>query len=188
MLRGVNLPGLMRPLGSDVGGGRPGPTTRRCRGEVGGPEPLADRLGAGPSDLRPILGEHHADQFRPPGRVVVPRGEDRLTDLIGISMVKCRRGVIAGEEAGIPVFASPFQEMTHGARREIEELGQRGCGFAPLGPLPDFLTDRNGDRLGHRGRLCVRAVKIKDVHPFQHVTRPMAKPRFRINPAKPTER
>ena len=187
-LRGVDLPGLMRPLGSHVGGGRPGPTARRSRGDVGVPGPTSDRLGAGPGDQRPLLGEHHADQFGPPTRVVATQGEGRLADLIGIDMIKCRRSAIAGEEAGIPMFASPFQEMAHGARREIEGLGQRGGGFPSPGSLPDFLTDRNGDRLGHRGRLRVSAVKIKDAHPFQHVTRPLAKPHVRNNPAKPTER
>jgi hypothetical protein len=175
--------------GSSGGAGRrPGPTAGRGRGEVGGPEPSANRLGAGPGDLRPIGGEHHADQFRPPGRVIATQGEDRLSDLIGIGMIERRGGAIAGEKAGNPPLAGPLQEMSHGAWREIEGFRQRGRGFALTGSFPDFLTHGDGDRLGHRGRLRVKVVKIKDVHPFHHVTRPLAKPRVRIDPAKPTER
>jgi hypothetical protein len=102
--------------GSNVGGGRrSGPTAGRGRGKVGGPEPSADRLGTGPGDLRLGLGEHHADQPRPPSRVIATQGEDRLSDIIGIGMVECRGDAIAGKEAGIPPLASPFQEMTDGA-------------------------------------------------------------------------
>jgi hypothetical protein len=105
-----------------------------------------------------------------------------------MGMIERRGGVIAGEQAGGALVAIPLQEMTDGPRWEIVELGQGGDGFPPGRSLAEFLTDRNGDRLGHRGRLRVGAVKIKNVHPFQHVTRPLAKPRERINPAKPTER
>jgi hypothetical protein len=102
--------------GSNVGGGRrSGPTAGRGRSEIGGLEPSADGLGGGPGDLRSGLGEHHADQYRPPGRVIATQGEDRLPDLIGIGMVECRGGVVAGKKAGIPELASSFQEMTDGA-------------------------------------------------------------------------
>jgi hypothetical protein len=188
MLRGVDLPGLMGMRGSNGGRRRPDPTAGRRRGEVGGPRPSADRLGAGPGDFGSSVGEHHADQLRTPARVIASQGEDRPSDPIGIGMVGCRGGMIAGKEAGIPPLAGPFQEMSHGAWREIEGFRQRGRGFALTGSFPDFLTHGDGDRLGHRGRLRVKVVKIKDVHPFHHVTRPLAKPRVRIDPAKPTER
>lgn len=175
--------------GSSGGGGRrPGPTAGRGRGQVGGSEPSADRLGTGPGDLWPLIGEHHADQLRPPSRVIATQGEDRLADLFGMSMIESRGGSIAGQEAGISLLACSLQEMTNGAWREIEEPGQRGHGFALARSLPDFLTDRNRDGFGHRSRLRIRVVKIRNAHPFQHATRPLAKPQVRINPAKPTER
>jgi hypothetical protein len=92
--------------------------------------------------------------------VIATRGEDRLADFVGIGMVKCRGSAIAGMEAGLALLASPFQEMAHGARREIEEFRQRGSGFALSRSLPDFLAKGNGDRLGHRGRLRIRVVRI----------------------------
>ena len=169
-------------------GGRTGLTAGRSRSEAGGPEPSSDRLLAGPGELGLGVGEHHADQLRPPGRMVATRGEDRLADRVGMGMIEWRGGVITGKEAGGAPLAIPLQEMTDGARREVVGLGQGGRGFPPSRSLPEFLTDRNGDGLGHRGRLRVGAVKVKDDHPFQHATRPLAKPRERINPAKPTER
>jgi hypothetical protein len=47
--------------------------------------------------------------------VIATQGEDRLSDLIGIGMVECQGGMIAGKEAGIAAFASPFQKMADGA-------------------------------------------------------------------------
>jgi hypothetical protein len=152
VLGGIDLPGLVRMRGSNVGGGRAGPTAGRGPSEVGGPEPSADRLGAGPGDLRASLSEHHSDQFRPPGRMIAAQGEDRFSDLIGMGMIECRRGAIAGEKTGIPPLASPLQEMTHGAWREVVELRQAGRGFTAGRSFPEFFTNRDGDRFGHRGR------------------------------------
>jgi hypothetical protein len=92
--------------------------------------------------------------------VITTRDEDRLADLLGIGMIESRGSAIAGMEAGIALLASPFQEMAHGPRRELEVFRQRGGGFALSPSLPDFLTHRDGDRLGHRGRLRIRVVKI----------------------------
>jgi len=101
--------------GSSVGGRRPGPTAGRCRGEVGGPEPSADRLGAGPDDLGLSVGEHHADQFRPPSRVLATQGENRLTDSVGMGVIECQGGAIAGKKTRVALLAIPLQEMTDGA-------------------------------------------------------------------------
>jgi hypothetical protein len=105
----------MRVRGPNIGAGRSGPTAGWGRSEIGGLDPSADGRGGGPGDLRLSLGEHHADQQRPPGRVIATQGEDRLSDLIGIGMVECQGGMIAGKEAGIAAFASPFQKMADGA-------------------------------------------------------------------------
>ena len=140
VLRGVDLPALVRMRGSREGGRRTRVPAGRCRSEVGDSEPSSDRLRAGPGDLRLLLGEHHADQFGPPSPVMATRGEDRLANLDGIGMIECRGSAIAGKKTGIPLLASPFQEMTHGARREVEELSQRGGGFSLSRSLPDFLA------------------------------------------------
>jgi hypothetical protein len=139
----------MRERGPDVGRRRSDPSAGRSRGEVGCLQPSTDRLGAGPGDLRPILGEHHADQFRPPSRVFATQGEDRLANLVGMGMIGRRGGAITGKKSVIAQLASPFQEMPHGAWREIERLSERGHGFPLSGSLPDFLTDGNGNRFGH---------------------------------------
>jgi hypothetical protein len=115
----------MRVRGPSVAGGRPGPTAGRRPGGLGGPEPPSDRLGAGPGDLGPIVGEHHANQFGPPARVTASQGEDRLSDLVGIGVIECRGAAVAGKQAGISQLARPFQEMSHGARRKVEGPGER---------------------------------------------------------------
>ena len=65
--------------------------------------------------------------------MVASRGEDRLTDLVGISMIKCRRDVIAREEAGIPVLASDRGALP-------ETLGDAGFVFT----IPERCTPTSG--------------------------------------------
>ena len=138
---------------SGPGGCRPGPPAGRGLGQLGGPDPSSDRLGAGADRLRLGLGEHHADQLGAPTRVVGSQGEGGLTDRLRVGMVRGLGGVICRDQAGLALLAAPLQEMTDRPWREAVLIGQGGHGFAPRGSLVEFLPHRDGDGFGHRSRL-----------------------------------
>jgi hypothetical protein len=186
VLRGIDLPGLMRLSGPRGCG--PGPPTGRGLSQVGGTNPSSDRLGAGADHLRLILGEHHADQLGAPGRVVASQGEDGLTNRLRVGMIRGLGDAISRDQAGFALVAATFQEMTDRAWREPERLGQGSHGFALRRSLLEYLPHRDGYRFGHRSRLRRRTRKIMSVHPVNHITRRVAKLTVRIKSAKPTVR
>jgi hypothetical protein len=100
-----------------------------------------------------VGGEHHPNQFGPPGRVVASHGEDSLTDRLGMGMIGRPGRAISRDQAGFALIADPLQEMTDRARREPERLGQGSHGFALGGSLLVFLPHRDGDGFGHRSGL-----------------------------------
>jgi hypothetical protein len=186
MLRGIDLPGLMRLSGPRGSG--PGPPTGRGPRQLGGTNPSSDRLGAGADHPRLGLGEHHADQLGPPGGVVASQGEDGLTNRLRVGMIRGLGGAISRDQARFALLAATLQEMTDGARREPKGLRQGGHGFAPRRSLVEHLPHRDGYRSGHRSQLRRRTRKIMSSHPVHHITRRAAKPTVRIKSAKPTVR
>ncbi len=126
-------------------GGRPGPPSGRGVGQVGGPEPAADRRRAGPGELGLGVGEDRADQFGPPGRMVASQVEDGLSDRLGMSVGRTLGRGIAGDQARLTLVTATFQEMTDGSWREGECVGQRDHAFALGGPLPEFLPHGDGN-------------------------------------------
>jgi hypothetical protein len=186
MLRRIDLPGLMRLPGP--GGSGTGPATGRGLRQLGGTNPASDRLGAGADHLRLSLGEHHADQLGPPGRVVASQGEDGLTNRLGVGMIRGRGDAISGDQAGFALVAATLQEMTDRAWREPKRLRQGSHGFAPRRSLVELLPHWDGNRFGHRSRLRRRTRRIMSVHPVHHITRRAAKLTVRIKSAKPTVR
>jgi hypothetical protein len=186
VLGGVDLPGLMGRLGPR--GGRPDPPPGRGAFQPGGSDPAADRLLTGPGELGLSLGEHHPDQFSTPGRMLATRGEDRLSNRLGMGMGRWRWRAVAGPQPRLAQVAATLQEVTDRAWRKVECVRQRGDALTLGGSLPELLTHRDGDRLGHRSVLRRRIVRAKNAHPFHQVARRVAKPTERINAAKPTER
>jgi hypothetical protein len=186
VLRGIDLPGLMRLPGPRGTG--PGPPTGRGPHQLCGADPSADRLGAGTDHLRLGLGEHHADQLGAPARVVASQGEGGLTDRLRVGMARGPGGVIARDQAGLASLAAALQEMTDRPRREPVLIGQGSHGFAPRCSLVELLPHRDGNRFGHRSRLRSRTREIGSVHPVHHITRRAAKLTVRIKSAKPTVR
>jgi hypothetical protein len=182
---GIDLPGLMRLVGPR--GGRSGPSPGWGVGQLGGPEPAADRLGAGPVELRLSLGEHHADQLRPPGRMLAAQGEDILANRLGMGMRRKLGRAIAGDQARMTLIAATLQQVANRSWRQSECIGQQGYAFAVGGPLPELLPHRDGNRFGHRSGLR-RTTRANNAHPFHQVNRRVAKPTVRINAAKPTVR
>lgn len=183
---GVDLPGLMGQLGPR--GGRPGPPPGWGVCQPGGPEPAADRLLRGPGELGLSLGEHDPDQLGFPGRVVTPQVEDSPAGRLGMGMGRELGRAIAGDQPRPALVTAAFQEVTDRAWRQAEGVGQRSDALTPGGSLPEILTHRDGDRLGHRGVLRKRMTRAEDAHAFHQITRRVAKPTERINPAKPPER
>lgn len=103
MFRGIDLPGLMRLLGSRGVG--PGPPAGRSRHQFGVTNPSPDRLRAGADHLRLSLGEHHADQLGTPGRVIATQGEGGLTDRFRVSMARGLGDAISRDQARLALIA-----------------------------------------------------------------------------------
>ena len=183
---GVDLPGLMGRLGPR--GGRPGPPPGRGVCQPGGPEPAADCLLTGPGELGLSLGENHPDQLGSPGRMATPQVEDSPASRLGMGMGREFGRAIAGDQPRLALVTAAFQEVTDRAWRQAEGVGQRSDVLTPGSSLPELLTHRDGDRLGHRGVLRRRMTRAKDAHAFHQITRRVAKPTERIHAAKPTER
>jgi hypothetical protein len=115
---GVDLPGLMRMRGPLAGPALPATSGRV--GQALSPEPAADRRRTGPIDRGLSGGQHHPDQFRSPTGVGATRGQNRMTDFLGIGVLQRIRGMIVGDQSRIPLVATPLQEMTNGPWGEVE--------------------------------------------------------------------
>jgi hypothetical protein len=134
-------------------GGRSGSPPGRGVGQIGGAEPSADGLRAGPGDLGSLVGEHHADQFRSPGGMLAAHGQGGLADRVGMGMGRGRGRFIAGNQARGSPIAATFQQMANRADWQGEGVGQGNGGLALSGTLPDYLPHRDGDGFGHRSGL-----------------------------------
>ena len=141
----VDLPGLVRSLGSWIGSAT---TPTGGRGiQSGLDEGSLDRPYTGKDSVGMLLGEDHADDPGPPGRVLASH-RDHLADQSGVGpacLIPTTPGVIGGDRDE-PGLGETGDEVSDGPGMEPQVVGDGVGMMAKASPQEDHLPlgSRNG--------------------------------------------
>jgi hypothetical protein len=145
LVGGIDLPGVVRPLGSWIGSAT---TPAGGRGiQFGLGESSLDRPLTGENSVGMLLGEDHADDPGPPGRVLAFH-RDHGSDQSGVGpawLILATPGVIGGDrdESGL---GEAGDQISDGPGIEPQVVGDVVGLMAKASPLEDHLPlgCRNG--------------------------------------------
>jgi len=139
LIAGIDLPDLVGPVG---------PLPRLAfaagfgRGATGAAQPALDGTWLGQGARREAPRQLHAEQAGAPAGVGLPQGQGQLDVLCGRDWPRPAGAVGRGHDL-VAGLAKGAQQVTHGARRQVEAGGQRSGVAAALGSGPDGLADRH---------------------------------------------
>jgi hypothetical protein len=144
----IHLPDLVRPLRPSGFGG--GPPPRRRGGQSGAVEPALQGAFGRQRVVGALAAQHHADQARPPGRVLPTQADGRLHDRLRERRGRGPTAVIGGPHGGRAPMPEAKDQLADGARGQAEGRGDGGAILAILVAPPDGLADghREGARHG----------------------------------------
>ena len=117
-----------------------GPPPGRRRGETGPQEPPLQGAHGGRCLVGMSVSEHHADQSRPPTRVLAAQAQGRLHE--GFRGLRCRgpATVIGGHHSGLPPLTEAADQVADGARGEAEGRSNGGAILTVQETPPDGLA------------------------------------------------
>jgi hypothetical protein len=137
----------VRLLGpSRVGAG----ASPRWRGrETGAAEPSLERADGRHRAIGESVAQPHADQARPPGRVLAAQIQGRLHKPIGGLGRGRPAAVVGGGQEGRVATTEAVEQMPDRARRQVEGTGDGGAILAGLVAPPDGLAQGRGEWARH---------------------------------------